>query len=79
MNTATSPSIILIVACGLLVFALSGLVGTFYLILVHAEGALIAIISGPTVTALGGLMSMLNNTRTLKPEKNGNGNPPGNP
>lgn len=73
MNPVTSPTVIFIVVCGLLAFSLSGLIATFYLILIHAEGALIAIISGPTVTALGGLMSMLNNTRTFTNGKS-NGN-----
>lgn len=74
----TSPSVVFIIVCGLLAFSLIGLLSIVYLIIVHAEGVMIAIVSGPTVTALGGLMSMLNNTRTFTNGKT-NGNTPSHP
>lgn len=60
----TSPKIIFIVVCSLALIILCGLAGMFYLILQKTDAALIGIIAGPTATALGSMISLLNNTRT---------------
>lgn len=61
---ATSQWVILLVVLGILLFAMGGLASVVYLITIKADGVLIAVVSGPTGTALGGLMSVLNNTRS---------------
>lgn len=60
----TSPKIIFIVVSSLAAIVILGLIGMFYLILEKTDAALIGIIAGPTATALGSLISLLNNTRT---------------
>ncbi len=63
--TATPKSVILAVVVFLGVFALLGLVGTVYLIdQGHATGAEIALVSSPTVFALGAIAGILGSTRT---------------
>lgn len=61
---STNPKIIFIVVISLSAIVFAGLAMTFLLIQAKADAALVAIISGHTGTALGGLMSILNNTRT---------------
>jgi len=60
----TSPKIIFIVVGSLALTVFLGLGGIYHLILLKTDAALIAIISGPVLTALGALISLLNNTRT---------------
>lgn len=60
----TSPKIIFIVVSSLAAIVLAGLGTMFYLILNKTDAALIGIIASPVATALGSLISLLNNTRT---------------
>lgn len=60
----TSPKIIFIVVGSLAAIVILGMIGMFCLILMKTDAALIGIIAGPTLTALGSLISLLNNTRT---------------
>lgn len=63
--TTTPKSVILAVVLFLGVFALLGLAGVVFLIdRGHATGAEIALVSSPTVFALGALAGLLGSTRT---------------
>ncbi len=72
----TSPKIIFLVVASLIAVVLGGLGCMFYLVLQKVDAAMIALISGPTLTALGGLMSILNNTRTQAAPASNPPNPP---
>lgn len=57
-----NPKIVFIVVCSLSVALFGGMLATYLLIVQAADAALIAIISGHTGTALGGLLSILSRT-----------------
>ncbi len=61
---STHPRIIFIIVCAMAAYVPLGMLAVFLLILWKADPALIAVMAGFVGTALGGLMSMLNNTRT---------------
>ncbi len=72
----TSPRIIFIVVSSLAAIVILGLGTMFYLILQKTDAALIGIIASPVATALGSLISLLNNTRTqAAPSSNGSSSP----
>lgn len=60
----TQPRIILIIVLSLSLIVIASMVGVFVLIQQKCDAAQIAMLSGMGGTALGGLMSMLNNTRS---------------
>lgn len=70
----TRPAVILIVVVSLAVIVAGGMLGTFLLIEGQADPSNIALFSSLTGTALGGLMSLLVNTRSQTPP-NETGNP----
>lgn len=57
-----NPKIVFIVVCSLSMALFGGMLATYLLIIQDADAALIAIISGHTGTALGGLLSILSRT-----------------
>ena len=61
----TPKHIVLIVVLALVAIALGGMVGTYLLIVNKADPTLIAFFSGIGGTALGGLMTILSNTRSV--------------
>lgn len=60
----TSPKIIFMVVASLVTIVIAGMGAIVYLILQNIDAAMIATVTGPTLTALGALISLLNNTRT---------------
>lgn len=61
---STRPHIILIVVVTLALTVFLGMVAVFILIREKSDPALIAVMAGFVGTALGGVLSLLNNTRT---------------
>lgn len=61
-ENSTHPSIVKMVISTLAAFAFLGLAGTIYLVIIKADAALIAVVSGLTGTALGMVGSVLNKT-----------------
>lgn len=57
-----NPKIVFIVVCSLSLALFGGMLATYFLIIQDKDAALIAIISGHTGTALGGLLSILSRT-----------------
>jgi hypothetical protein len=68
MNS-TPKHIVAVITYALVFIVLSGMLGVYLLIVGKSDPALIAVLSGHTGTALGGLMSMLNNTRSGSPDE----------
>lgn len=61
---STRPHIIAIVVLTLALTVFLGMAGVFFLIREKSDPALIAVMAGFVGTALGGVLSLLNNTRT---------------
>ena len=63
-QSSTPQSVIILILVALIITLWGGVTAVVYLIVIKAEPALIAIVSGFAGTALGQLGGMLNNTRT---------------
>lgn len=65
--TSKQPQVVLVVVYSLAILSVLGFIGTFFLVRDKVDGTAIAVFSGLAGTALGGLLSALNDMRTPTP------------